>query len=711
MAKRDKVERGSAEGIRGGGPFAGGGGGEVYSRKARIAKLRQNKSGDTDNDITNTTSSSSISNLNNNGDRGEKKGTSLSFEGKVQPPGLDDRVRSHSATAVPKEVEDEVEVLLISAPHVKAVKVFLEAQRWLDKTRRITTSEVRNEDDQRRVALLLAHPRPPPSLPLSVPTAAPEATPASSHTATTSATSIAAITNHTAATVTADADAAVDALPTSKQVKVKSAAAAKRKPRTTSAASASETTIMAVPITAELSSLLLRQPCALFAPLQQALAEALGCFNTRHACISSTQANIMSTGTDADTATTTALTSAEIDGYSTAAVISESESTVVCAYVTVGRQCVRTSKALLASSYRRATEYLDSVVRRFRLVPTDTAAAEYPRKYELVGDVLMVPEDALCGPLWQTLLGTGDSGDSWSTSRTAVEVWAGLAGCFGVARVARKARVDSGPRRDSHVTLLLPPLGRPDGTGPGSPGWTEVVENGISFGFDITRVMFCSGNCTERIRMGKETVAGETIVDLYCGVGYYTIPFLLHGKAAHVHACEWNPNSILALRENLRKAGLTDRCTIYEGDNRLTAPALAGLADRVCLGLLPSSTGGWPLAAAALKPTGGVLYVHENVRDVEIDQWVIDTCAKFEELFLEVLLREKPVLADGGGTGNTLTEGADSAAVEGLDVVDGLSPQRKKPKPMRVVCRAVERVKSYAPHVMHIVADLICTPY
>ena len=58
----------------------------------------------------------------------------------------------------------------------------------------------------------------------------------------------------------------------------------------------------------------------------------------------------------------------------------------------------------------------------------------------------------------------------------------------------------------------------------------EVIENGITFGFDITRVMFCSGNCTERMRMGREAVRGQVVVDLYCGVGYYTLPFLVHGE-------------------------------------------------------------------------------------------------------------------------------------------------------------------------------------
>ena len=172
----------------------------------------------------------------------------------------------------------------------------------------------------------------------------------------------------------------------------------------------------------------------------------------------------------------------------------------------------------------------------------------------------------------------------------------------------------------------------------------------------------------------SKVVKDEVIVDLYCGVGYYTIPFLVHGKAAHVHACEWNSNSILALNENLRKAGgdVRNRCTVHEGDNRLSVKeggGLSDIADRVCLGLLPSSVEGWPLAVIALKTTGGILHVHENVRDIEVDSWVSDTCKDFENQFLA------------------------------------------SNKGMRVTCRHVERVKSYAPHVVHIVADLICTPY
>lgn len=34
------------------------------------------------------------------------------------------------------------------------------------------------------------------------------------------------------------------------------------------------------------------------------------------------------------------------------------------------------------------------------------------------------------------------------------------------------------------------------------PGWVETAQHGLVFGFDITKVMFSSGNVTERKRMG-----------------------------------------------------------------------------------------------------------------------------------------------------------------------------------------------------------------
>ena len=130
---------------------------------------------------------------------------------------------------------------------------------------------------------------------------------------------------------------------------------------------------------------------------------------------------------------------------------------------------------------------------------------------------------------------------------------------------------------------------------------------------------------------------GDVVVDLYAGIGYFTIPFI-KGGASHVHACEMNPNSIAALRRNLAANAAASSCTVcvqhtshtrrsmpcstcislflsHEGDNQVAARGLACVADRVSLGLLPTADAGVPLAVHVLRERGGCMHVHGNCSD------------------------------------------------------------------------------------------------
>jgi 16S rRNA G966 N2-methylase RsmD len=44
----------------------------------------------------------------------------------------------------------------------------------------------------------------------------------------------------------------------------------------------------------------------------------------------------------------------------------------------------------------------------------------------------------------------------------------------------------------------------------------------------------------------------QVVVDLFAGIGYFTLPYLVHAGAHHVHACEWNPAAVEALKKNLK---------------------------------------------------------------------------------------------------------------------------------------------------------------
>ncbi|GMF32760.1 unnamed protein product [Phytophthora fragariaefolia] len=279
-----------------------------------------------------------------------------------------------------------------------------------------------------------------------------------------------------------------------------------------------------------------------------------------------------------------------------------------------------------------------------------------PDKYEFVSDVLLIPRESFLEPEWASF-----ADDMWAN------VCASTTPAF--SRVARKAFIDASEKRQSHVELLYVNSKALTSQRSGNtPGWVEIRENGIVYGWDLTRVMFSSGNVTEKARMANIGCRGETIVDLFCGIGYYVLPFLVHGGAAFVHACEWNPDSVAALRFNLERNHVADRCKVYLGDNRESAPTIGAVADRVNLGLLPTSEKAWPLAVQVLKSSGGWFHVHDNVAVEDRDAW------------------EQRV----------------------LDSMRSLAKQYGKS--WAITCEHVEKVKSYAPKVYHLVADIHCVP-
>ena len=143
----------------------------------------------------------------------------------------------------------------------------------------------------------------------------------------------------------------------------------------------------------------------------------------------------------------------------------------------------------------------------------------------------------------------------------------------------------------------------------GDGGETEFSENGIRFRLDATRLMFAEGNQGERRRFGALVRPGETFVDLFAGIGYFTLPGLVHGRAARAFAVEKNPLSFRYLEENLSLNRVADRATALLGDNR-DAPLPLGEADRVVLGYLPSSLPWIGRAVELLSPDGGWLHVH-----------------------------------------------------------------------------------------------------
>jgi tRNA wybutosine-synthesizing protein 3 len=269
-----------------------------------------------------------------------------------------------------------------------------------------------------------------------------------------------------------------------------------------------------------------------------------------------------------------------------------------------------------------------------------------PQKWEMFGDLAIIPNSAMNNSQWQVLIGS-------ITQKQRREIWQIIAQTLKVKRLARQDKIATDMMRTSQVEMLL-----------GDSGEVEINDFGVKFWLDVTKVMFSSGNVTERHRIGNIDMSGEVIVDAFAGIGYYTLPMLVRSNAQHVYACEINPNSIQALENGAKLNNVSERLTIFEGDNLSTMKQVYHLADRVHLGILPSSEKAWQSAINCLKSNGGMLHIHMNVEEEKIDDFVtycIESIAKL----------------------------AKQLGREGI-----------------VAAKHVEKVKWYAPRMRHIVIDV-----
>jgi tRNA wybutosine-synthesizing protein 2 len=139
---------------------------------------------------------------------------------------------------------------------------------------------------------------------------------------------------------------------------------------------------------------------------------------------------------------------------------------------------------------------------------------------------------------------------------------------------------------------------------------TETVhrENGCLFKLDAMRIMFSQGNLAEKKRMSR-LGKGEVIVDMFAGIGYFSIPMAVHSKPMKIFAIEINPEAFGYLKENIILNKVGDIIEPVAGDCSIVTPR--GIADRVIMGYLDAHPY-LEQGIRALVP-GGIIHYHEAV--------------------------------------------------------------------------------------------------
>jgi tRNA wybutosine-synthesizing protein 2 len=141
---------------------------------------------------------------------------------------------------------------------------------------------------------------------------------------------------------------------------------------------------------------------------------------------------------------------------------------------------------------------------------------------------------------------------------------------------------------------------------------TETVhkENNCLFKLDVARIMWSKGNTTERIRMARIVDDGEIVVDLFAGIGYFSIPMAVHNHPQKIYAVEINPVAYHYLKDNVKLNQVEHVVETILGNCREVTPR--NMADRVLMGYIGNTHEYLDLAIEVLRE-GGIIHYHESV--------------------------------------------------------------------------------------------------
>lgn len=369
-----------------------------------------------------------------------------------------------------------------------------------------------------------------------------------------------------------------------------------------------------------------------------------------------------------------------------------------------------------------------------------TVPTVLPKRYTIYKQLLMLPANVFTSPpAWAQLYTYLDD----TNRQTLYESIASSFRPLGITHVALNAPIELTNSSTGIENRMRSPVGlvplygdfgpmlepgkeQPDSNDFNEALWVQTAQNGgIIQCWAPVYTMFSRGNVTEKARilglgnrfdgldaasLSGKRVGEISVVDLYAGIGYFSFSYLKRG-VKRVWGWELNGWSVEGLRRGCLKNGWgckvipldesgalrdityeavvnelmdEDRIVLFHGDNRLAAEIMGNIQPlllqekhaawaairHVNLGLLPSSQPTWDISLKLLgHKYGGWAHVHENVDISEIDAKRGDIVAEYKSL---------------------------GSSLGGQD--------------LQITCDHVEKVKTYAPGVMHCVYDIHINP-
>ena len=150
---------------------------------------------------------------------------------------------------------------------------------------------------------------------------------------------------------------------------------------------------------------------------------------------------------------------------------------------------------------------------------------------------------------------------------------------------------------------------------------TETIhkENECLFKLELAKIMWSKGNTTERMRIANLVGKDEVVVDMFAGIGYFSIPIAKKSSPKKIHSIEINPDSYCYLKENIKLNKINEKSNESMGYD-LIDPILGDSnelvrkfsADRIIMGYIKTTHKFLDSAIKSLN-SKGIIHYHETV--------------------------------------------------------------------------------------------------
>ena len=146
---------------------------------------------------------------------------------------------------------------------------------------------------------------------------------------------------------------------------------------------------------------------------------------------------------------------------------------------------------------------------------------------------------------------------------------------------------------------------------------TQTVHREFScqYHVDVAKVYFSPRLSHEHKRVASLVQNGETVVDLFAGVGPFSVLIGKLNPKVKVYAVDINPQAVELLKVNVRVNRVENRVFPIIADAReIASTKLKGSADRVIMNLPETSIDFVDAACQAIIPEGGIIHFYTFIR-------------------------------------------------------------------------------------------------